>query len=292
MPPTRNLTRPNGARDLSLLGNCFDHVWRTDWANLKSAKTAGINAKTIVEHYGRHKRLAEITAADIAELKIDLAETGLSSATVNRKVAALSKLLKVAHEAGAIPAMPAIRWNREEKTKYRYLDTTEERVLLNYWIASGHEDMHDLTALLIDTGARCWSEMRPVRWDAFGPNFSSITFWLTKTGKPRTVPLTKRSRAILAQRKKLMPGTLGPFAGLHRSTMVERWRQMKGVLSYEDVNPHTLRHTCCTRLVLGGVDVKRVMEWMGHSSINTTMRYMQLKPSGLEDVLHVLENAG
>jgi len=269
----------------------FDHVWRTEWSTLKSSKTARINAMTVVQHYGRNKRLAEITAADIADLKIDLAESGMSSATVNRKVAALSKMLKVAHEAGAIPAMPAIKWNREEKTKYRYLDETEERVLLAYWRGHGYEDMRDLTVLLIDTGARCWSEMRPVRWDAFGPNFSTVTFWHTKTSKPRTVPLTKRSREIIQVRRKMMPDTLGPFSGLHRNTMVERWREMRGALQMEDVNPHTMRHTCCTRLVLGGVDVKRVMEWMGHSSITTTMRYMQLKPTSLEEVLHVLEGA-
>ncbi len=37
------------------------------------------------------------------------------------------------------------------------------------------------------------------------------------------------------------------------------------------------------------MDIKRVMEWMGHSAIVTTMRYMQIKPTSLEDVLHVLE---
>ncbi|QNR64906.1 tyrosine-type recombinase/integrase [Rhodobacter capsulatus] len=42
-------------------------------------------------------------------------------------------------------------------------------------------------------------------------------------------------------------------------------------------------------MVLGGVDIKRVMTWMGHSTISTTMRYMQIRPTALEDVLHVLE---
>lgn len=29
---------------------------------------------------------------------------------------------------------------------------------------------------------------------------------------------------------------------------------------------------------------------LGHSAITTTMRYMQIRPSALEDVLHVLES--
>lgn len=66
---------------------------------------------------------------------------------------------------------------------------------------------------------------------------------------------------------------------------------MREVLKMPDVTPHTLRHTCCTRLILGGVDVKRVMEWMGHNAMVTTMRYMQIKPTALEDVLHVMEGS-
>lgn len=286
VPPAR---RPAKNAGLAQLGNVFDHVWRTEWSSMKAAKTMKINATTVVEYFGRQKRLEQISSADVAEFKTALAERGLAPTTVNRKVASLSKMLSVAQEAGAIERKPKINWNHEEKTRFRYLDRDEERAMLAYWTAQNDDDMHDLTILLLDTGARCWGEMCPVRWDALGPSFASLTFWQTKAGKPRTVPLTARSREVLLRRQRLKPTALGPFTGVNRSTMTDRWKTMRDVLKMPDVTPHTLRHTCCTRLVNGGVDVKRVMEWMGHSAIVTTMRYMQIKPNALEGVLHVLE---
>ena len=142
----------------------------------------------------------------------------------------------------------------------------------------------------------------PVKWDEFGPNFSSVTFWTTKTDKPRTVPLTKRVRAILKARKEKSPHWPGPFTGVSKggrdetgttqNNMRTRWDTMREITGLHDVTPHTLRHTCCTRLVLGGADVKRLMTWMGHSAIVTTLRYMQIRPSALEDMINILEPKG
>ncbi|WP_321335013.1 site-specific integrase [Breoghania sp.] len=247
------------------------------------------NGRHVVEYFGRNRRVDEITSADAAEMKAHFAELGKSPATVNRKVAALSKMLRTAKDNGIVDATPRLRWNKVEQTRFRYLDDTEERALLAYWESAGLHDLHDLSILLIDTGARCFSEMVPVRWDAFGTDFASVTFWSTKTNRPRTVPLTKRARAVLRERKKTHGARPGPFSGINKGAMRSRWDTMREVLHFEDVTPHTLRHTCCTRLVLGGVDVKRVMEWMGHSAIVTTMRYMQIRPRSLEEVVHVLE---
>lgn len=291
LPPVNIHISGSKTRDLSLLGPCFDFVKRTVWQYQARGGDAQIrNGQTAVDYWGRNKPLEEITSADIAEWKVDLADNGLSPSYVNKKIAALSKILKTAHDAGAINKMPSIKWNAVEKTRFRFLDEQEERVLLAYWSANNEQDNYDLTVALIDTGARCFSEMMKASWDDFGPQFSTVTFWLTKTKKPRTVPLTKRVREILARRQRGEAGkSKGPFTGHNEYKMRARWETMREMLSFHDVTPHVLRHTCCTRLVLAGVDIKRVMEWMGHSAIVTTMRYMQIKPRGLEDILHVLE---
>ena len=50
------------------------------------------------------------------------------------------------------------------------------------------------------------------------------------------------------------------------------------------VHPHQLRHTYCTRLILGGVDVKRVQYLMGHASARITLEiYTKLMSSDLQD---------
>lgn len=297
-PKTRKGEGRQGPRSLASLGALFDHVCRTEWDHLRSSETATKNGRDVVDYFGRNREVDTIGSQDIAEMKAHFASSGLAPATVNRKAAALSRMLHVAVDAGIIPKVPKTKWMPEQKTKFRYLDQTEEEVVLAYWRAVENDDMRDLCVLLIDTGARCFSEMLPVSWDAFGPKFSSVTFWHTKTNQPRSVPLTARCRSILETRKKLHPKSKGPFTGvshggrtgdLTKNSLRHQWDEMREVTGMKDVTPHTLRHTCCTRLILGGVDVKRVMTWMGHTSISTTMRYMQIKPTALEDVLHVLE---
>ena len=44
---------------------------------------------------------------------------------------------------------------------------------------------------------------------------------------------------------------------------------------------HTYWHTCASRLVQGGVDIRRIRDWMGHTTIQTTMIYAHLAPTDL-----------
>jgi integrase len=41
---------------------------------------------------------------------------------------------------------------------------------------------------------------------------------------------------------------------------------------------HCLRHTFASRLVMAGVDLRKVQELMGHKSIEMTVRYSHLTP--------------
>ena len=52
-------------------------------------------------------------------------------------------------------------------------------------------------------------------------------------------------------------------------------------LGMEDVVLYTMRHTCASRLVQRGADLRRVMQWMGHSNINTTLKYAKLTPTDI-----------
>ena len=68
-------------------------------------------------------------------------------------------------------------------------------------------------------------------------------------------------------------------------------RKDLGKADDESFTPHILRHTCASRLVQAGVNLQTVCEWLGHSSIDMTMRYAHLAPDHLQDALSVLEDA-
>lgn len=289
LPPVK-ASVAGGTKSLALLGPLFDHVKRTEWASNRDMGGAVRNGQGVVDHFGRNTLVASITSADIASYRADLADKGLAPATVNRKCSALSKMLRVAKDAGAIGAVPRIKWATEVQTRFRYLDEAEEKLLLAYWKGTDDEDMLDLSILLLDTGARSFSEMVPAHWNHYSPGITSLTFWSTKSNKPRTVPLTKRAQAVIARRKLTKANHAGPFTMVNKDNLRGRWDRMRHTLGFADVTPHTLRHTCCTRLVLGGADIKRVMEWMGHSAVVTTMRYMQIRPSSLDELAGMLDD--
>jgi site-specific recombinase XerD len=61
-------------------------------------------------------------------------------------------------------------------------------------------------------------------------------------------------------------------------------------LGYDDqVVPHVLRHTCASRLVQGGIDIRRVQMWLGHQTLQMTMRYAHLATADLDRCVAVLE---
>jgi integrase len=111
----------------------------------------------------------------------------------------------------------------------------------------------------------------------------------TKADIPRAIPMTQRVRSILEDRVK-MHGPR-PFGILSVSLSEVRWRAMRTALFAGDqaLTLHSLRHTCCTRLIAAGMDAFRVQRWMGHASVTTTQLYFGLAGVGLGDLRDALE---
>jgi integrase/recombinase XerC len=53
-----------------------------------------------------------------------------------------------------------------------------------------------------------------------------------------------------------------------------------------DLSPHQLRHTCAKRLAESGARLEEIAAILGHSSVNTTRRYVE---PGREDLRAALE---
>jgi integrase len=113
---------------------------------------------------------------------------------------------------------------------------------------------------------------------------SSVTHggknWDTKSGHPRTVPLTQRV------------GGSAPFTGLRYRDVRKIWDQARDHLGFAD-DPqwviHMLRHTCASRLVQGGAQIQYVKEWLGHATISITMRCAHLSPTSLDKLMAILD---
>lgn len=211
---------------------------------------------------------------------------GNSNATINRKMAALSKLLRKAYRMGDIHSLPEFRRQKERAGRIRFLELEEEDRLFAA-IAARSTDAWRLSVFLVDTGARLGEALNLI-WNDLQPG--RATFWITKSGRSRTVPLTVRAGETISDAPRR--GEKGPFSMLTQQRYRAIWNDAKadvGLGTDKDVVPHILRHTCASRLVQGGIDIRRVQMWLGHQTLQMTMRYAHLASHDLDTCVKVLE---
>lgn len=119
----------------------------------------------------------------------------------------------------------------------------------------------------------------------------------------RTVPMSALLAAALRARKHLRisrSAGAGPegnhwvfcdeggehFSRGHLRRLMARWCRRAGL---RVLHPHGLRHTFASHLVMRGVPLKQIQEWLGHSSINMTMRYAHLAPGVGSEQINLLD---
>jgi integrase len=153
---------------------------------------------------------------------------------------------------------------RLQNRRTRILSADEQRRLLN-----ACERMPKLQALLklaLITGARI-GELLALRWEDCQDGY--LTFWQTKNGKVRRIPITEAIAALLASRPRIHAWvftnakTEKPYTTIRK--VFERALKRANITT-GDVTVHTLRDTALSRMVEHGVDDYTVMSISGHSS--------------------------
>ena len=275
----------------SSLWSLFDTTYRDQWRGTKAEVTSNINGRAWVDALGRDFDVRDLSPAVVANVVDAWVEEGLAPATINRKLAAISVMLTVAVKRGLIPARFVLDRKKEYAGRLRWYDDQE----ISDWFdfAGGDAEFKWLLEVALDTGARHGELMDLRVRDCLltGPA-PSVTFWVTKGDKPRTLPLTERAPSALV---KVTEGALSTDRvfpeRLTTSFLAKRaiaWRKRRGLADDDGACFHTWRHTCCSRMVQRAVPILVVQKWMGHSSINTTMRYAHLAPNSFDVALLAL----
>lgn len=269
-----------------------DEVYKRHWRGCKDGMGLLNNAEDVCKRLGNDVEIREVNERRIDDLVLGLEDDNKAAGTINKRLAALSKMLRFAYRRGYIERMPVIERKKEPQGRMRWLSEEEEYRMLGKFHAMGKPFIADFCKILIDTGMRTGElfKLRGRDVDISGVNFQRmIHLWETKNGKSRSIPVTNRVYEILCRYKTSNDALLFTFK---QHTLNRAWKQMKTELGmYDDKEfiPHCLRHTCASRLVQRGVDIRVVQEWLGHSSIQTTMRYAKIAPKNLADARDVLE---
>jgi integrase/recombinase XerD len=67
--------------------------------------------------------------------------------------------------------------------------------------------------------------------------------------------------------------------------MVKKYAEKAGIPEWEQISPHTLRHTFATDLYRETKNIRLVQKALGHSDLSTTMIYTHIVDEELEDAL-------
>lgn len=272
------------------LGDLVKLVQRTRWAGSKSEETAVLNANLICEAIGMDKSPADVTQADIDRAVATLRDKGNSPATINRKLAALSVLMNYAYEWEWTPRKLTIRKFKENEGRIRWLTDLEEAQILQLLDQWDMTEVRDWVVVALDTGFRS-SEILRLTPEDYDYAERRVTAWETKGGRPRSIPCTARVTEVLTRRSQ-GKGRGERLFSINNDRVVRTWHRLAKVMGLENDEefvPYCLRHTCASRLVMRGVHLLTVKEWLGHSSITTTMRYAHLAPGALREAAAVLE---
>jgi len=265
------------------MARLLDTVALKYWAGTANEDNAVRNAEACVKFLGENTDPRDVTTDKVDALVHHLTTCGNSAATVNRKLAALSKLMKFALGRGIITRKPLIERKRESAGRLRwYTREEEERILA----AAGTPEMHDLLLFLFDTGCRL-SEALKLRWTDVDDVYARLHE--TKGGGSRAVPITGRGRSMLKSKDRSSELV---FGGVDRFAVHKSWERIRKAaeITGDDAVIHTIRHTCASRLVQAGVGIQVVQQWLGHKSLTMTLRYAHLAPHNILHAVSVLES--
>jgi len=206
-------------------------------------------------------------------------------------MAATAHLTLVAadNEKFTVRSTPARLPRRKPNAEYRSREHLTEREVGrlieamkgNRW---GHRDA--TMVLIAFRHALRASELVDLSWDQVDLERALLHVRRVKNGSPATHPLTgKELRALrrLQREQELKSpfvftserGT--PFTKRGFQAMVERAGKAAGFDM--KIHPHMLRHACGFKLANNGVDTRTIQAYLGHKSIQHTVRYTELAPT-------------
>jgi integrase len=222
----------------------------------------------------------------------------LSPASVNRELATLRRMLRLAQEWKMLNRVPRIRMLRGERNR----DFVLSHQLQPKYLDATPEPLKDVAVLILETGVRP-GEAANLQWSdvhlnpAVHAKFGYIAIHKGKSRNARrNLSLTARAAEMLKARKAVtesawvFPGD-SLAAPILVTSLDHQHEDLRTAMKLPaDFVVHSLRHTMLTRLGEAGADAFTIMRIAGHASVTTSQRYVHPTPEGLERAFERLED--
>ena len=238
----------------------------------------------------------EIKRIHFSEYTVYLAQNGLLSSSVTRKIASIKGFFRFLAANKEIKSNPSLSVSSPKIPKKlpKVISYEEIERLLKNRLTTKEKAVFEL---LYATGLRV-SEL--VNLTVKNVDFKSNLIKTTGKGsKDRIVPMGKKAKEALnrymKERNLLLKAKLGSGAELdyvflnEKSEKISRqwvynFIKKQGETINKTISPHTIRHSFATHLLENGADLRAVQELLGHRSVVTTQLYTHISKKRLREV--------
>lgn len=255
-----------------------------------------------LDFFGSNCPLKSITPDKIEDYKTHLKTYKVketvktrANSTINRHIEMLSKMFNLCIENKLINKNPcsAVKSLREDNHIIRFL-TKEEEIRLFNSIDDTNRHIEPILICALQTGMRK-GEIFNLLKSCVDLQAGFIELLKTKTGKARKIPISDKLKAVLItalsdENNKSEYVFVNPVTGTKYNDIKRSFHVLLKKAKIENFRFHDLRHTVATRLAGSNIDLTVVQEILGHSSIQTTMRYAHPVPERKKQAINILNN--
>ncbi|HOD36800.1 MAG TPA: tyrosine-type recombinase/integrase [Syntrophales bacterium] len=271
-----------------------------------SAKRNGVSIDTLKKHFDG-KMLGDITPFSVEQFRKARREGKKAPATVNRDIATLRNMLNKAVEWKLLNHNPLVRVKmlKEDNEKMWVLTPEEEKRLIQACEDRPQREKYlpGMVTFALNTGMRL-GEIMNLRVQDVRLKDRYVSVTVTKNTEGRNVPINATAIAILRKRiedekseyvfcnekgERLTVLTNAFWTAIDKAGL-KRFENVRGELKEVRFRFHDLRHTFGSRLGMAGVDVKTIMEIMGHKTIKMALRYQHPLPGHKLNAVKLLDN--
>lgn len=275
----------------------FAWVWFRDYVKPNNKHSEILSKKyvlknTLIPYFG-NTPINEITTRQVDKFKAEMLEKKLKKKTINNYLSILRKCLNNADDWYYLKQLPRIKLFKASRGKYDYLTEEKSELLL----AHAEGVWHDMILTALRTGLRL-GELMALDWMDidFGKGILTVNHAIArgrlgtpKSGKSRIVPLCDDVFEALYNKRKESGYVFSNGDSYYRpKTCLKYLHRVCLVAGLEIIGWHGLRHSFASQLVTNGANIKGVQELLGHSDIQTTMRYTHINQSLLRETIGLL----
>ena len=287
------LPRADKVRYEEVAKDLRDHYQATGSRNLDEAEARLKH----LDAFFAARRVTSIGSAEITAYVVRRQDEKAANGTINRELATLSRMLRLAYENNKLMRLPVFRRPKEAAPRQGFFETNEFLSVRKHLAP----DLQVAVTIDFTYGWRTQSEVLPLERRQLDLEAETLRLDVgeTKNEDGRLVYLTPELKALLTaqvervralERKTgriipyLFPHLKGRFKGQRRQDFRKAWQGACRKAKLPGKLRHDFRRTAVRNMVNRGVPERVAMTVTGHRTRSVFDRYHIVSPADLQDV--------